>query len=77
MLYACRSGRHQLLNWATGLAILRIFIIYLQVFGSLLLTGIGLISTGAVLLLLIGGWNRLRHSNIFNKWGGQPCQNAN
>lgn len=77
MLFACRSGRRLLLNWATGLAILRIFIIYLQVFGSLLLTGIGLISSGAVMLLLIGGWNHLRHSNIFNKWGGQPCQNAN
>ena len=77
MAYACHTGRHQLLNWATGLAILRIFIIYLQVFGSLLLTGIGLISSGVVLLLLIAGWNHLRRGEIFNKPGGQSCQNVN
>ena len=45
---------------AGALAALRIFGVYLQVFGSLLTTGLGLISSGLVLLLTVGIWNKLK-----------------
>lgn len=57
--YALIKGRHKLLNWATGLMALRFFIGYIQVFGSLLTTGIGLIISGIVFLTIIYIWKSL------------------
>lgn len=57
--YALIKGRHKLLNLATGLMALRFFIVYIQVFGSLLTTGIGLIVSGFVFLGIICLWKRL------------------
>lgn len=50
----------KIVNAAGALAALRIFGVYLQVFGSLLTTGLGLISSGLVLLLTVGIWNKLK-----------------
>ena len=46
-------------NWAIRLVILRIFIVYLEVFGSLLTTGVGLIISGVILLVILRYLNRI------------------
>lgn len=62
--YALIKGQNKLLNLATALIALRIFIVYLQVFGSLLSTGIGLIISGFVFLAIIYIWRRLHIDNL-------------
>ncbi len=56
--YAHRAGRSKLLNFASFLIALRIFIIYIQVFGSLLNTGLGLITSGLVFLVITYIWHK-------------------
>jgi uncharacterized membrane protein len=48
-----RTRSQRLVSIAIGVIALRIFIIYLEVFGSLLQTGFGLIFSGALLLALL------------------------
>lgn len=57
--YALLKSRRRLLNLTTALIALRIFIVYLQVFGTLLLTSIGLIVSGFVFLAILYAWRRL------------------
>lgn len=59
-VYAYRQNNIKLLNLASVLMAVRFFIIYIQVFGSLLTTGLGLISTGIVFLVIAYIWQKLR-----------------
>jgi len=59
MAYAYKNNRAKLLNLAGGLAAIRIFIVYIELFGSLLATGVGLIVSGFVLLGIVFGWRKL------------------
>lgn len=54
-IYGYQTRRPRLINTAALLAVFRIFIGYIQVFGSLLTTGIGLIATGLLILVFIYG----------------------
>lgn len=58
VLYGVKYNRGRIVNLATGLIALRIFIVYLQVFGSLLDTGIGLVVSGLVFLAIIWLWKK-------------------
>ncbi len=58
-VYAWRQNRVKLFNWMLVFAGIRVFIIYINVFESLMMTGMGLIVTGIVLLLLIFGWFKI------------------
>ena len=51
-------GRVNIFNALTALIALRILVVYFEVFGSLLSTGVGLISGGALTLLLAWVWRR-------------------
>jgi uncharacterized membrane protein len=51
-------GRATVFNTLTGLIAVRILVVYFEVFGSLLSTGVGLISGGALTLLLAWVWRR-------------------
>lgn len=53
---AYRLGRIRLLNVATAFLGVRLLIIYFEVFGSLLDTGIGLLSGGVLTILLAWAW---------------------
>lgn len=57
--YAYKTNRPRLLNFILVLAGIRIFIIYIDIFGSLMQTGLGLILSGFILLGLIFGWLKL------------------
>ncbi|MDR1694211.1 MAG: DUF2157 domain-containing protein [Lactobacillaceae bacterium] len=59
MAYAHKNNAAKLFNFAGALAAVRIFIIYLQVFGSLLTTGVGLIISGLILLGIIIVWHKI------------------
>lgn len=48
-----------LTDWAIRLVVLRLFIVYLEVFGSILQTGIGLIVSGILLLVVLRYLNRI------------------
>lgn len=48
-----------LTDWAIRLVILRLFIVYLEVFGSMLQTGVGLIASGIILLVILRYLNRI------------------
>jgi uncharacterized membrane protein len=54
--WAYRRGRIRLLNLATALLGVRLLIVYFEVFGSLLDTGIGLVSGGLLTLLIAWFW---------------------
>lgn len=54
-----RIASDNLINWSIRLIVLRLFIIYLEVFGGMLFTGIGLILSGIFLLLVLRHMNRL------------------
>src|SRR6185503_20437479 len=51
-------GRVSVFNTLTGLIAVRILVVYFEVFGSLLSTGVGLISGGVLTLLLAWLWRR-------------------
>ena len=53
---AHRLGRIRLLNVATALLGIRLLIVYFEVFGSLLDTGIGLLTGGVLTVLLAWAW---------------------
>ncbi len=48
-----------LTDWAIRLVILRLFIVYIEVFGSMLYNGIGLIVSGIMLLVILRYLNRI------------------
>lgn len=48
-----------LIDWAIKLIVLRIFIVYLEVFGGLLFTGFGLIISGILLLAVLKNLGRI------------------
>ena len=60
-IYGYQKRNPRLINTAALLAALRIFIGYIQVFGSLLTTGIGLIATGLLILVFIYGLRFIKH----------------
>lgn len=64
VVYALIKSRSKLMNLATALMAFRIFVVYLQVFGSLLSTGIGLIVSGVVLLLIIYVWRKVQLNKL-------------
>ncbi|MEZ4426377.1 MAG: DUF2157 domain-containing protein [Nannocystaceae bacterium] len=57
---AHRSGDMRVLNFATAVVGLRVLIVYFEVFGSLLGTGVGLVSGGLLTLALVWLWVRTR-----------------
>lgn len=62
--YALIKNRVKLLNVATACMAIRIFFVYLQVFGSMFTTGIGLIISGILFLSLIYGWKKLHLNTL-------------
>lgn len=54
-----RIDSDNLVNWSIRLIILRLFIAYLEVFGNLLTTGIGLIISGILLLVILRYLNHI------------------
>lgn len=54
-----RMHAAMLTDWAIRLVILRLFIVYLEVFGSMALTGVGLIASGILLLVILRYLNRI------------------
>lgn len=48
-----------LMDWSIRLVILRLFIVYLEVFGSMLHTGVGLLASGILLLMIVRYQSRL------------------
>jgi uncharacterized membrane protein len=61
-LAAHHTRRYWLMNLATAVIGGRILIVYFEVFGSLLDTGLGLVGGGVVTLLLVWSWWRARRS---------------
>jgi len=57
---AYRSGRLWLLNGATAVIGVRLLVVYFEVFGSLLTTGVGLVSGGLLTVGLAWVWARKR-----------------
>jgi uncharacterized membrane protein len=57
---AHETGRVGVLNLATAVIGIRIVIVYFEVFGSLLNTGVGLVTGGALTLALVWLWFRKR-----------------
>ncbi len=55
---ALQLGRVRLFNMITGLIALRVLVTYFEVFGSMLDTGVGMISGGLLTLLLAWVWKR-------------------
>jgi uncharacterized membrane protein len=59
-LVAHRQGRRNLLHWATAVIGLRLLVVYFEVIGSLLDTGLALLFGGALSLVLAWLWTRQR-----------------
>ena len=57
---AHRGGKMRVLNFATAVVGVRILAVYFELFGSLLSTGLGLITGGALTLGLVWLWMRKR-----------------
>lgn len=68
-IYACRKNRLGLQKWLMSLIALRFFIIYIQVFGNLLYTGVGLFFSGLILLAAVYGWLNRSRLTTFVKRG--------
>lgn len=54
-----RMQASALTDWAIRLVVMRLFIVYLEVFGSMMMTGIGLIASGILLLVILRYLNRI------------------
>lgn len=63
VVYALIKNKEKLLNIATACVAIRLFIVYLQVFGSLLTTGVGLIVSGVFFLSLLYVWKKVKLRN--------------
>jgi uncharacterized membrane protein len=57
---AFRAGRLGLLNLATAVVGVRLLVVYFEVFGSMLSTGVGLVSGGVLTVALVWLWTRKR-----------------
>lgn len=62
--YALIKNRVKLLNIATACMAVRLFFVYLQIFGNMVTTGIGLIVSGVLFLGLIYGWKKLHLNTL-------------
>lgn len=60
MAYAHCEKMIKILNLASAAAGIRIFLIYIQVVGSLVITGIGLVVSGLILLVMIKLWSKFK-----------------
>lgn len=58
MIYAYKNDSFRLFNFGAFLIGLRVFIIYIQLFGGLLMTGLGLVISGLVLIFLLHIWRK-------------------
>ncbi|MBV7255690.1 DUF2157 domain-containing protein [Pacificimonas sp. WHA3] len=56
---ASRAGWRTVFGLAIGALAVRLFIVYFELFGSLAMTGMGLIFAGALLIALALGWRRI------------------
>lgn len=63
VVYALIKNKEKLLNIATACVAIRLFIVYIQVFGSLLTTGVGLIISGMFFLSLLYIWKKVKLRN--------------
>ena len=63
--YAHKNGMHRLFNSLTLLIALRLIGVYIQVFGSLMVMGFGMIISGCVVLAIAYGWVKFRQ--LFNQ----------
>lgn len=63
VVYALIKNKEKLLNIATACVAIRLFIVYIQVFGSLLTTGVGLIVSGVFFLSLLYVWKKVKLRN--------------
>jgi uncharacterized membrane protein len=68
---AYRLGRYRALNVATALLAIRLLIVYFEVFGSLLDTGIGLLTGGLLTVFLAWVW--VKKSPRAPAGGGRPA----
>ena len=69
-VYAYAANRFRLQQWISGFIALRFFAAYVQVFGSLLTTGFGLIVSGLVLFAVAYAWfNWRRISSLAGRNG--------
>jgi len=63
-VYGYKVNNMMLINFISILIAIRFFYIYIQVFGSLLSTGFGLIVSGVVFLVLSYIWNKYRQEIV-------------
>lgn len=71
MSYVCLKTNHvKAFNANTLLLALRILILYFQLFINLAITGIGLIVSGGVLLVLVWGWKKAKTAFVKALKGG-------
>ncbi|SMF82883.1 hypothetical protein [Pseudobacteriovorax antillogorgiicola] len=61
------QGITTLFNGVTAAISVRVIVLYLEVFGNLLTTGIGLILSGLVILMIMWVWNKTRLKTFSNK----------
>lgn len=59
---AAFDNQQKLFNLASAAIAIRFIVIYFEIFGSLAATGIGLIISGAIILLVAYAWNKVRKS---------------
>ncbi len=60
-LSAVYAGYKILFDAITLLIVVRLFAMYVEVFGSMLATGFGLVVSGALILVLVWLWTKYRH----------------
>lgn len=65
-IYAYRHNYPRLLNVSTVLIALRFFGVYLEVFGSILSTGMGLIVSGLAFAAIAVVWQKVRRRLLHN-----------
>lgn len=65
--YALKNNQNRLYKFLIAVIALRFFMIYAQVFGSMLTTGTGLIITSILLFAIAYAWNK--HQKFLNKRG--------
>ena len=65
--YALKDNQNRLYKFLIAIIALRFFMIYAQVFGSMLTTGTGLIITSILLFVVVYVWNK--RQRFFNKRG--------